>query len=348
MNNKRYFIGALIICLTLAGCGSAGGSGSSSLSDNSGSTSSNDGENSGKGTSSDSSSHNGGTSDSSGRDINEPWGTDGSSSEAEASGNFSSSSEGSSSSYSEVIIDTDDLYFAITGETADSVMGYTWKVSLENRTEQNLMYSMENVSINGVMCDPFWAEVVSAGKSADGQISWMQSSLEKNGTEDVTEVEFTLSVYNDDDYTESPLLHQTFTVYPQGKDKAVEVKRTDADSDKVLVENDRCRILLTSYEPENSWGYTIHLYLDNKSDEDLIFSTENASLNDKMCDPYWAAVVAAGKSANSSVTWDIETLQDSNLTADEITSISLPLLVYSEQNVAEPYVDETIELKPQS
>lgn len=336
MKNKKTtsLVTVIVICLILTACGSSPTNGSTAAPPSQSAENLSD---------SGSDTADSAVSASPAQDINEAWGTaDGN------SGETSAEKTGTSSGFSEVVVDTDDLYFAITGDTADPVMGYTWNVSLENRTEQNLMYSLENVSIDGVMCDPFWAEVVSAGKSASGQISWMQSSLEENGTENVTEVEFTLSVYNDDDYTESPLLHQTFTVYPQGKSKASDVKREDKGGDQVLIDNDRCRILLTSYEPENSWGYTVHLYLENKTDEDLVFSAENTSLNDKMCDPYWATVVAAGKSANSSVTWDIETLADNDLSADSITSISLPLLVYSEQNVTEPYVEETVELEPQS
>lgn len=210
---------------------------------------------------------------SSSQDINEPWGTAGS-----GSGSNGGSKAGTSS-FSQVIVDSEDLYFAITDATDDSVMGYIWNVSLENRTDQNLMYSMENVSVDGVMCDPYWAEVVSAGKSGNGQISWMRGSLAENGTEEVTEVEFTLSVYNDDDYTQSPLLHETYTVYPLGKEKASVVKRADKNSDEILIDNETCRILLTSCDPKNSWGYTVHLYLQNKTDEDLIFSAENVSLN---------------------------------------------------------------------
>ena len=58
------------------------------------------------------------------------------------------------STFSQVLVDTEDLYFAIKQARTDAALGYEWKVYIENRTDQNLMFSFEKVSVNGVMCDP--------------------------------------------------------------------------------------------------------------------------------------------------------------------------------------------------
>ena len=275
---------------------------------------------------------------------------------AKGSGSSDSGSKGSGSSgapdYSEVLVDRDDLFFAIKEVRSDTTLGYTWKVYIENRTDKNLMFSFEKVSVNGIMCDPFWAEVITGGRKGNCDITWMRDAFDLRSIGDVYEVNFTLNVYNDDDYTEAPLMRDPFTVFPMGEEKAVEAAKADAEArtgaivglNKVLIDNDTCSVIVTGYEPDNVWGYAMHVYLQNKSGDDLVFSAENTSINGIMCEPYWAEVVASGKSAISTILWDKSSLDENAIT--QVSEISLPLKVYSDKNIADPYVDETIELKP--
>ena len=246
----------------------------------------------------------------------------------------------------QVIVDRDDLFFAIREAADDDTLVYTWKVYIENRTDKNLMFSFEKVSVNGVMCDPYWAELVTAGKKGNCEVIWMLDSLAERGIDEVAQVDFTLNVYNDDDYTEAPLMHDPFTVCPLGEGQKVSApaRRQPSGSDVVLVDNDDCSIIVTGFDPDNSWGYAVQLYLMNKTEEDLIFSTENASVNGIMCEPYWAEIVTAGHAAYSGVLWDSASLSENGIT--EVTEISLPLRVYSDKDVLNPYVEETFELKP--
>lgn len=248
--------------------------------------------------------------------------------------------------FSQVIVDREDIFFAIKEVRADAAQGYTWKVYLENRTDKNLMFSFEKVSLNNIMCDPFWAEVITGGRKGNCEITWMRDALEERQIADVSEVCFTLNVYNDEDYTEAPLIHDSFTVDPTGdsSDTKTYPAWAPSESDKVLVDNDKCLIALTGYDPDNTWGFAARVRLVNKSDEDLVFSAENTSINGIMCDPYWAEIVTAGKSAISTILWDKSSLNENDIT--EVKEITLPIRVYSDKNVYEPYVDETFELKP--
>ena len=248
------------------------------------------------------------------------------------------------STFSQVLVDTEDLYFAIKQARTDAALGYEWKVYIENRTDQNLMFSFEKVSVNGVMCDPFWAEVITAGKKGNCEITWMRDSFAERGIEDVAQVDFTLNVYNDDDYTQAPLMRDPFTVYPLGEDHGYTAVRESAETDHVLVDDENCSVIITGYDPDNSWGYAMHLYLVNKTDHDLVFSVNDSSVNGIMCDPFWAEIVCAGKSAYSTVLWDHNSLEENDIA--KIEQISLPLTVYSDENIANPYVDETFELTP--
>ena len=228
----------------------------------------------------------------------------------------------------------------------DSALGYTWQVYVENRTDKNLMFSFERVAVNGVMCDPYWAEVIAAGKKGNCEIVWLRDSLDQRQITDVRKVEFTLNIYNDDIYTEAPLMHDSFTVYPLGHDETADksVVRKLTLADQILVDNRDCTILVTGFEPDNSWGYVMNLYLVNKTDQDLVFNVDDSWINDNPCFTYWTEIVTAGNAAYSSILWEKADLEESEIQV--VRKISLPMLVYSDQNTGGPLIDETFRIKP--
>jgi hypothetical protein len=88
------------------------------------------------------------------------------------------------------------------------------KLFIENKEDENLMFSIRDASVNGFMIDPFWANEVAAGKKANETVTFLKSDLEKNGIETVEEITFTLVVYESDEITTEHLVEKTFTVKP--------------------------------------------------------------------------------------------------------------------------------------
>ena len=111
-----------------------------------------------------------------------------------------------------VLIDNENCTVKITAMDADSIWGYAINVYLENKTNKELMFTIDNVSVNGYMCDPFWAASVAAGKKANEQIGFTDDDFEKNGIEKVNEITFTLRVYDNDDWMADDIFNETFTV----------------------------------------------------------------------------------------------------------------------------------------
>lgn len=111
-----------------------------------------------------------------------------------------------------VIVDNENCTFKITNIEPDNEWGYTLKVYIENKTDKNLMFSWDDVSVNGYMCDPFWAATVQGGKKSIEEISFSTSDFEELGIEDVENIEFKLSVYDDDDFDAPYLVDEMFTL----------------------------------------------------------------------------------------------------------------------------------------
>ena len=62
-----------------------------------------------------------------------------------------------------VLVDNDDITVVLTDTDPDDMFGYVLKLRLENKTDKTLMYAAENVSVNGFMVEPLFAQTVSAG-----------------------------------------------------------------------------------------------------------------------------------------------------------------------------------------
>ena len=145
--------------------------------------------------------------------------TSGSTSESKPGGSSSSATQNTVGSSDEgskevVLVENDDIIVKVTGTEQDDLWGYTMKVFLENKTDKELMFSVDDVSVNGYMCDPFWASTVAAGKKANEKITFSDAAFAENGSEAVEEISFTLHVYDSNDLMADSLIQETFTVNP--------------------------------------------------------------------------------------------------------------------------------------
>jgi len=113
-----------------------------------------------------------------------------------------------------LVVDNDEVTMIITDFETDDIWGYTANLFLVNKTEADLMISVDDVSVNGYMLDPYWATEVYAGKCAYSSMSWSLDDLETNGIEEVTEIEFLLRAYDSDDWMADDYVNETVTIIP--------------------------------------------------------------------------------------------------------------------------------------
>ena len=244
-----------------------------------------------------------------------------------------------------VLTDNEHCTFTVRDIDPEGDFGYTLQVFLENKTELDLMFSLRGVSVNGYMCDPFFAATVSAGMKANEEISFLKSELEANGITEVTDITFTLAVYDSTDVLAEYLLEEEFTVYPQGEEALRTYERQSAETDITLVSNEDCAIIVTGFDPDSTWGYAMEMYLENRTDETLMFSASDVAVNGYMCDPYWAVEVAPGKRCNSRITWSETDLTQNGIT--QVEKITFSIRAYDSENWLEGEVlGETFTLTP--
>ena len=83
-----------------------------------------------------------------------------------------------------------------------------------NKSDKNIMFSAEEVSVNGYMADPYFANSVSAGKCAFSSMSWSDTTFEENGITTVESIEFNLIAYDVDNLFDGNLAEKTVTLNP--------------------------------------------------------------------------------------------------------------------------------------
>ncbi len=244
------------------------------------------------------------------------------------------------------VVDNDECVIKITGIDADNLWGYTLSAYLENKSaEKTYMFSVESASVNGVQTNPLFASTVAAGKKANENISFSDSSLEENGITDFTDIELTFRVYDSENWTADNVARETVHIYPYGENKAEMYVRETKDSDNVIIDNEYVKVIVTGYDEDNMWGYTANLFLINKTDKTVMFSVKEASVNGYMADPLYATSVIAGKCAFSSMSWSDSALEENNIT--EIEEIELLFRAYDYNNImGDDFVNETILLHP--
>lgn len=276
-----------------------------------------------------------------------PGTNDGSNSSQNESNNNEGKPENNEISFTEVVaVDNGECLIKITGIDPDNMWGFTLKAQLENKsTDKTYMFSVENAAINGVQCDPLFAAEVAAGKKANEEINFSDDTLEENGIGDFTDIELTFRVYDSNDWTADEVAKETIHIYPYGEDKAVKFVREPQGSDNVIIDNEYVSVTVTGYEEDEIWGYTVNLYLLNKTDKNVMFSVDEASVNGYMADPFYAASVSAGKCAFSSISWSDTTLEENSIT--DIEQIEFVFRAYDEDNwTGDDFVKETITLNP--
>ena len=245
-----------------------------------------------------------------------------------------------------VVVDNAECSIKITQIDSENLFGFTLKSQLENKSaEKTYMFSIESGAINGVECDPLFATKIAAGKKSNNKINFLSDNLKKNEIGDYTDIELTFRVYDSNDWTAEPVAKETIHIYPYGEDRAVKFVRSPQPNDNVIIDNDSVTVIVTGYEEDKIWGYKVNLFLINKTDKNVMFSVNEASINGFMADPFYATTVSAGKCAFSSMSWTNRVLKDNGISAVE--KIEFKFRIYdSDDWTLSDIVNETITLKP--
>ncbi|MBQ6430308.1 MAG: hypothetical protein IJJ99_00310 [Oscillospiraceae bacterium] len=180
---------------------------------------------------------------------------------------------------------------------------YCWTVSLTNKTGSELVFSLDNVYVNECEADPCWAEKVPAAQTTTSEVSWFTSTFADRGIRSADRVDFTLSVFPRTNAT-NLLAFEKCTVYPNGE---AAYQRTDfapGANDTILADATELLFAATGCDPDGERGYTLNIYMENRSNAPLEYAVKNEKINGQSCSTYWVHTLDAGKRSYDQISWD--------------------------------------------
>ena len=246
-----------------------------------------------------------------------------------------------------VVVDNEYCKITINGIDPDDMGEFVLKTELENKTENmDLTFMAGECYVNDVKAAAYGVEYVSAGKKANSSARISKEALEDLGIELFSDIELNFLAYDSDDWFADYVADETVHIYPYGEEEAVSFVYEPRKSDQVLVDNEYVTVIVTGYDEEDYWGYSVTLFLINKTDSTVMFSADDVSINDYMCDPFYADSISAGKCGVSTMSWSETDLEESGISKVETIEFMLSAYNYDTWDYIGNYVDEQVTLNP--
>lgn len=242
-----------------------------------------------------------------------------------------------------VVFDDEKCLVKITGVDPENDWGYTVNVYLENRlTDENLYFEAGLASVNGIEAGLLFAFGLPAGKNTNKEIQLLDRRLYMPDVGDFTDIELTFAVapYALSGYVAT---QESVHIYPYGEENAVKYVRAAQPEDIVLVDNDDASIIVTGFEMDSVWGYTVDLYLVNKTDRELYLGCYVHSINGIEADLNGSQFVRGGHVAFPSMIWSASALEEHGIETVEEIEIQYWL---DDPDRPGSGVNETVTLKP--
>lgn len=225
------------------------------------------------------------------------------------------------------VLDDELCSFEVIDSDADNKDGYSVRVRAENKSKKTLMFSLNRVSLNGYMCDPYWGIKVKPGEKISDSIKWDKKYFNENSIEKVTDIEFSLKVYDYNRWNIEPYIIKHYVIFPHGEGAVKPFEREINENDTIITENEKCSMIITGYRYDKNSGFTVEACLENRlKDKTLMYKMENSVIGEKSVAPYWSFEVAPGKHANVSIHWTPEQLEAGE--AEDFSSLQFTLRVF--------------------
>lgn len=243
-----------------------------------------------------------------------------------------------------IIVDDENCTFIIK-EIKETSYSVQLSVFCENKTDKRLMFSLDNVVVNGYMNDPFWATEVAAGKKANQTIEFYADGVTGLSIDQIDELRFDLLVYDSEDWEAPRLVEDSFVVYPTGlsADTFVRPERVPYDNETVIVDDENGTFIICATDPDSTYGYTLTVFIENKTDSTMMVSWDDVSVNDYMADPFWGCSVASHACATSEIYFWM--LEDNGI--EEVEDIEFRLRMSDYDSMGDTvYLDDVFSFIP--
>lgn len=210
-----------------------------------------------------------------------------------------------------VLLNQDGIIVTAKDLVDDSILGTGIEVLVENNTDKNLSVRCNSLIVNNYMITNIFSCSVAAGKKANDTIYLSSSELKAAGITTISDIILSFHVSSSDTFDtlfDTDEIELKTSAYSTTEQPAM-------DDGKELYNQGGIRIV-GKYVDENSfWGAGILLFIENKSDGNVIVQCDDLSINGFMVTPYFSCTVNKGRMALSNITIMSDDLKKNNITS---------------------------------
>lgn len=229
-----------------------------------------------------------------------------------------------------VLFDQEGVRVTAQGIANDDFWGKALNVLVENNSDKNIGIQCNSLVINNYMITDLFSASVAIGKKSNEAITLYSSSLEAAGIDTISEIAVSFHVFDDESYE---TLFDTEEIVIQTSAYGT-VDQPALDDGKELLNNGGIRIVGKYVDEDTFLGTGVLLFLENKSEADVLVQCDNMSINGFMVEPLFSTQVNQGRMALSTIE-----ILDSDLEENNITEVQDIELVF---NIINPETYETI------
>lgn len=216
-----------------------------------------------------------------------------------------------------VLVDEKNVKVTLKSFEDDGFLGPELKILVENGSGKSLTFTVEDVSVNGYMNDAGCYVTVADGKKANDEISLSSSDLKACGIETIADIELSFRIYDSDSYDEylrtEPISIRT-SAY-EGFEYVFD------ESGTVAYEGKGIKIVVKGLTDSSIFGKGVLFYIFNGTDDEILVTSEDVSVNGFMVDDLLFCTVLPGKHAVDAATLLNSSLEENGI--EEIESVEL-------------------------
>ena len=213
------------------------------------------------------------------------------------------------------------------------------KLLIENNTENDLNFSANLLSVNGIMIDSGLYANVAAGKKSNESISLYNEDLKQANIEALKDIEFELEAsLNSGSYDTVATSSVTLTTDVKNYTQKYNTKGT------VVVDEQDIKIYVLGKKVNKKYGdVDIEVYIENNTDKTIKVSTDNESIDGFMVDASFYTSVKPGMKAYDFISLYGDELKENEL--EDFTSMELIFDIYDSETYNSIVKTDTITLE---
>ncbi len=190
-----------------------------------------------------------------------------------------------------VLYESENVRITFTGEE-ESYGDYDLSLKIENLTGKKITVTAENISIGKAMVEGYLYAEVSAGKTANEELSFYEEDLKINNIDELGTVEMSFIVSDSDTYE---TIEKTEYVSIKLRDTA-DYKRNEG---KVVYDGDGLKVTYVGIVEDEYFGSYLMFEVENSTGKDVTVSAEDVSVDDVMTDGFLYVDVRDGMYTNT-------------------------------------------------